>query len=478
MVLSRRIANGLSWSLASRVWAQGCQFAFSIVLARLLTPADFGIVGMLFVITGFAQAISDAGLSSALIYEQRVNETHFSTVFWLQLFVGICICAIFASTAPFIAQFYEMPLLKPLAEIVAVVFVIQALGQSHSALLSKELRFKELAIINVTTTTISGAISIVLATQGFGVWSLVWPSLVSSAVSTVLLWNFSRWMPSLVFDMSAAKTLGGYGMYLLGHTSINYWLRNADKLVIGRVLGAHDLGIYARAYSLMLLPLNNIGSVLGQVMFPELAKLQTDLPRFARSYVSSIQLIALVMFPLMIGIAALSEPLVLLLLGTKWREVVPVLQILSLVAVLQSIVFPVGWIFTALGKTKEQFKLSLVLGTLFIPTIGIGIFFGLMGIVYGYALWTLLSSWLNLRLAGSFIDLPLTKIVKSVSSTFVWALLMGALVLYLDRSILSETPNYLRVGLGALLGSLFYLTLCILTKDEVFTNFTRLVSNR
>jgi O-antigen/teichoic acid export membrane protein len=478
MSLTGRIAHGLSWSLASRICTQGFQFFFSILLARLLTPADFGIVGMLFVITGFAQAISDAGLSSALIYEQEANQSHFSTVFWLQLLAGVGICAIVIAGAPFIAQFYEMPLLKRLAEITALIFVAQALGLSHSAMLSKELRFKELAIVNVTTTLLSGVISVVLALKGYGVWSLVWPGLASSVGSTALLWYLSRWMPRFVFDGSAAKGLGRYGIYLLGHTSINYWLRNADKLVIGRALGAHELGIYTRAYSLMLLPLNNIGAVLGQVMFPELAKLQTDIPKFKSAYLSAIQLIALVMFPLMIGIAVLCEPLVLLLLGSQWREVVPVLQVLSLVAVLQSVVFPVGWIFTALGRTKDQFKLSVVLGLLFVPTIGIGILFGIMGVVYGYTLWTLLASWLNLRLAGSFIRLPLYEIIKSVASTSVMALLMGAIVFCLDRSALSGAPNYLRVGFGFAVGCTSYLALCILTKDRVFAQFTRLVFQR
>lgn len=478
MSLTARIARGLSWSLASRICTQGFQFVFSIVLARLLTPADFGVVGMLFVITGFAQAVSDAGLSSALIYDQESDEARFSTVFWLQLCAGAGICAIFVIAAPFIAQFYEMPLLKPFAEITALIFVIQALGQSHSAMLSKELRFKELAIVTVTATLLYGISSVLLAVKGYGIWSLVWPGLISSAVSTTLLWSLTRWRPRFTFDRSAAKALGRYGIYLLGHTSINYWLRNGDKLVIGRVLGAHDLGIYTRAYSLMLLPLNNIGAVLGQVMFPELAKLQADLPRFKSYYLSAIRLIALIMFPLMIGIAALCEPLILLLLGPQWKEVVPVLQVLSLVAILQSIVFPVGWIFTGLGKTKEQFQLSLLLGVLFVLTIGTGIWFGIMGVVYAYTVWTLLSAWLNLRLAGSFIRLPLSEILRGIAGTLVMAILMGAIVLSLDRGLLLGAPNYLRVGFGFATGFSSYLALCILTKDKVFAQFTRLVLQR
>jgi O-antigen/teichoic acid export membrane protein len=478
MNFTERVSHGLSWSLASRICTQGFQFVFGIALARLLTPNDFGIVGMLFVITGFALALGDAGLSSALIYDQQATEVHFSTVFWLQLGTGACLSAIFFGAGSYIADFYELPTIGPLSRFISFTFVIQALGQTHSAMLSKHLRFKQLAVVNIASTLFSGVIAVGLAWFGYGVWSLAWQGLLSPTIVTILLWIQSGWRPRLTFDPRAAAVLGRYGLYLLGHTSINYWLRNGDKLVIGKLLGAHDLGIYARAYSLMLLPLNNIGAVLGQVMFPALAQLQNDLPRFRSSYLSAIQVIALVVFPLMMGLAALCEPFVLFLLGPRWSEVTPILQILSFVGLLQSIVFPVGWIFTALGKTKEQFHLSIYLAFAFVLTIAFGIQFGIKGVAYAYALWTLLSAWLNLRLAGSFIDLSLQEVLKTLSAPFCMTSLMGAVVFGVDHELLRELSSVFRIICGSVVGIALYLGLCILTKDRAFATLTRFISAR
>lgn len=478
MNLSERIAHGLSWTLASRIFTQGFQFAFGLALARLLTPSDFGAIGMLFVITGFALAFSDAGLGSALIYDQAATDAHFSTVFWLQLAAGAVLTAMFFVAASHIGAFFEIPILEPISRFIAFTFVIQALGQTHSAMLSKQLRFRQLAIVNIISTLASGAVASALAWYGYGVWALAWQGLLAPTITTALLWLESKWRPRFIFDSRAAVDLGRYGLYLLGHTSINYWLRNGDKLLIGKLVGAYDLGIYTRAYTLMLLPLNNIGAVLGQVMFPALSQLQNDLPRFKRSYLSALQAIALVMFPLMIGVSALCEPLVIFLLGPQWKEVTPILQILSLVGLVQSIIFPVGWVFTALGKTKEQFHLSIILAFAFVAAVGVGVIFGIKGVAYAYALWTLLSSWLNLRLAGSFINLPTMEVLKAVAKILLMATAMGAIVFALDRRLLEDFSNLTRITSGAAIGITIYLGLCTLTRDTTFVRLTRFVSTR
>jgi len=241
---------------------------------------------------------------------------------------------------------------------------------------------------------------------------------------------------------------------------------DGDKLLIGKVVGAHDLGIYTRAYTLMLLPMNNIGAVLGQVMFPALSQLQNDLPRFKSAYLSALQAIALVIFPLMIGVAALCNPLVISLLGPQWEEVVPILRILSLVGLVQSIIFPVGWVFTALGKTKEQFHLSIILALAFVGAVGIGILFGIKGVAYAYALWTGLSSWLNLRVAGKLLDLSPQRVLTSVMKLLLMSMIMGMTVFLLDQEVLINFSNLARIGLGSVVGVAIYLSLCLLTSPS------------
>lgn len=478
MGLRDSVLGGLSWSLASRVGTQAFQFVFQIILARLLTPQEFGVVGMLLIFIGFAQTLADCGLSSALVYDQNATDSQFSTVFWLQVAAGAILSAVFFTGAPLLASFYDTPALEPLSQLVAPIFLLQALGQTHSARLSKNFRFKQMAVVSVSSTFGSGAIAVVLAKLDYGVWALAWQALIATIITTGLLWFQSRWVPSLQFNRADALRLGKYGIYLLGHGSLNYWLRNADKLAIGKFLGAHDLGIYSRAYSLMLLPLNNISAVLGQVMFPALARLQNDAERFRSAYVSATRMIALVSFPLMTGVASLCEPLVLFLLGDKWSEVIPVLQILSFVGLIQSVVFPVGWIFTALGKTKDQFYLSILLSLIFVVLVGVGILYGIVGIALGYACWTVISGWLNLHIAGRYVALSVMTVVVSLVRILGMALVMGALVFGVDQTVLSGSPTLLRLTCGAILGVTSYAAMCFLSKDATFQELSGYLSSR
>src|SRR5580700_375407 len=318
MSLREKVVHGLLWSLASRVGGQAFQFAFGVVLARLLSPNEFGTIGMLLVFTGFAQALADCGLSAALIQIQVVTERDCSTVFWLQFAIALCLCGLLWVSAPAIAAFYALPAIEMPCRLMSGIFPLQALGYTHSSLLSKQFQFRALAIISVVSIATSGIAAVALAAYGFGIWALVWQSMVAALVTTALLWMRSHWRPSFLFDREAAVKLSRYGIYLLGHGSLNYWIRNGDNLLIGKFLGAHSLGIYARAYSIMLLPLNNIGAVLGQVMFPALSQVQHDIPRFRKSYLTATRVIALISFPIMIGIAVLAEPFIAVLYGEKW----------------------------------------------------------------------------------------------------------------------------------------------------------------
>jgi O-antigen/teichoic acid export membrane protein len=478
MTLRQQVIHGLSWNFVSRLGSQLFQSAFSIVLARLLSPREFGIVGMLLVFTGFAQALADGGLSSALIHRQDATNVHRSTVFWMQLCAGTILSAVFFLSAPAIAAFYGIPALKPLSRMLSCVFFIQALGLVHNSLLMKEFRFKALAAATIGATLVSGIVAIALAEAGYGVWALAWQILIMASMTTLLLWLQSGWRPSLVFDPRAATDLGSYGIYLLGHGSLNYWLRNGANLLIGKAIGAQSLGIFSRAFTLMLLPLNNVSAVFGQVMFPALAREQHDIPRFRQHYLLATRLIALLTFPVMVGVAVLADPLILLLLGPKWIAVIPILRILALVGLFQSIISPVGWVFTALGETKAQFHLSILLAFLFAAFMAGGLHFGVIGVTYGYAGWALVTGILNLRLIGQYIQSSAPAILLSVLPIAVAAGAMGVLVYVLDAGPIHDWPFAGRLAAGFLAGSTFYAAFCAISRNETFAEFVRLLSQR
>jgi O-antigen/teichoic acid export membrane protein len=468
MSFKGKVIRGLSWSFAGRFGSQFCQLVISIVLARLLTPSEFGVIGMLLVFTGFAQTFVDGGLSSALIYHRDIAEAHRSSAFWLQLGIGAALSAAFYLLAPAIAWFYGVPQIAGLARLLSLVFVVQALSLTQTALLSREFKFRALGIATLVATLISGLAAVVMAQMNYGVWALAWQPLLNAALLAALLWFQSDWRPRFVFDRTVAGELGRYGLYLTGHMTLNYWLRNGDNLLIGKVLGAHPLGIYARAYSLMLLPLTNIGAVFGQVMFPALSQLQDDMARFKRHYLTATRTIALVAFPLMAGVAVLSKPLILFLLGPKWIEVVPILQILSIVGLVQSIIFPVGWVFTALGRTRDQFRLSLLLTAAFAVAMAAGIRYGLLGVTYAYAVWTLLSGFLNLRLIGRYIHLPVRENLLSVAPIAALSAVMGLAVYGLDSTAGQAWPLIVRLLAGGTLGVLSFGALCAATRNHTF----------
>jgi len=471
-----KIITAVTWSFVSRSSSQLLQFAFLVVLARLVDPSEFGSIGMLVVFTGFGQAVGSGGLNAALIHFRTTTEIQYSTAFWLQLALGVILSTLLFFVAPLIAEFYSVPVLEPLARLVSSIILIQAVGSVQSALLIMELEFRTLSMINIVATILSGIVAISLALNGYGVWALAWQSLVLTGATTGLLWTQSKWRPRLVFDSQVAGRLVRYGIYLFGFESFNYGARNLDNLLIGKFLGAHELGIYSRAYQLMMLPISNIASVIGNVMFPALAELQDDLPRFKRLYLKATCLIAVITFPLMAGMAVLCEPFILAIFGSKWIEVIPVLKIFSLVGLFESIVHPIGWIFNSLGKTKMQFKLLSLFVPILIFAFGVGLHFGILGVAIAYALWSLFGGLISLHIGGKYIDLSLSNILLGVAPIGIVTAIMAVIVIGVDLNVLAVWSPGVRLVAGVLLGVGSYLALCLLTKNQTFAELIRLVS--
>ncbi|MCX7766305.1 MAG: lipopolysaccharide biosynthesis protein, partial [Candidatus Sumerlaeia bacterium] len=323
----------------------------------------------------------------------------------------------------------------------------------------------ELALANIVSILISGIFSIFLAWKGFGVWALAWQGVIASITLTLGYIILCKWQPEFKFNYNYLRELTGYGANLLGHSTINYWLRNLDSLIIGKFIGSTELGLYTRGYSLMLLPLNNISAVIGRVMFPVLTKLQNDLVQFKQVYLQATRLIALVTFPLMFLLFVVSKPLILLIYGEKWSGVIPIFKYLCLVGLVQSIVFPVAWIFQAIGRTDIQFRLSLILGLLFVLAMFIGVNFGLMGIVYAYIIISIPSAYLNLKYAGKLINIRLDEILNVLKYIFISGLLMAMGINLINSLLNHNLPNWLLLIINFSAGSILYFLLIRFFKE-------------
>jgi O-antigen/teichoic acid export membrane protein len=441
MSLKKEILSGVAWSGAGKMAGQAVQFSILVFLARLLRPSDFGLMAMVLALTGFVSLFAEMGLASALIQKKDLEERHRSSIFWFNIAAGAFVAALVATSAPLIARFYEAPQLVPMLRVVAINFVIGAFCLVQSAILTREMAFRKINIIGTIAMTVAGVVAIVLAYRGFGVWSLVWQSLASSIVLLIGLWFSSTWRPGFLFEWQAVKELFRFGGNLVGFNFFNYWVRNLDNILVGRYMGPTSLGLYSRAYGTMGLPLGFISAPLGGVMFPALSSIQDDKARVKSIYLQFISTIALLTFPMMLGMLAVSQVFVLAIFGEQWRSMAPLLQIFCLVGMVQSIGTTVGWIYMSQGKTDLLMRWGLIAGIPLVASIVLGVWIGsVKAVAICYSVAAILAEFPSFVIAGRLIGMTLGDVVTKVAPIFLFSSLMAAIVWLIGRSL----PDNLR----------------------------------
>lgn len=451
--------DGISWSVVGKVGNQILTVTLSVVLARLLSPREFGLVSMVVIFTGFAGIFQNVGLGAALVQYQDVTEKHLSSVFWVNVGSGLLLTTLFIGASPLIAAFYNESVLVPITTVLAAQFFFGGLSAVHRTLFQKEVDFKSLSLVGMSTTLLAGSTAVVLAWQGYGVWSLVVKSLLNSASAALILWVASPWNPQFVFSWGALSDLWRFSLNLLGTKTMNFWVRRLDDLLIGRFLGSDSLGIYTKAYGLMTLPLRNISGVIGRVMFPSLASIQEDIARVRRIYLRMTGAIALVSFPLMCGLLATSESFVLGVFGSQWSGMIAPLQVFCLAGMWQSIATLNGNLYLSQGRTDLQFRVSLFTKPFMIGGIIVGLYWGLMGVVIGYSAASFIVWGFEYRYAGGLVDLTFGDLLYHLWGIFACAAVMGGLVYALGLALPPEWPHWLRLLTQVPAGMVLYLAL-------------------
>jgi PST family polysaccharide transporter len=449
----------VSWSAVSQIAGQGFGFAISIVLARLLGPKVYGLIGMVTVFTGFAALFGGLGLGAAIIQRKELEPRHLDAAFWANAVVGTMMAVFMAGAAPLVAWFYKEPRLMALTAVVGLRFVLDALNVVQISVLSREMRFRALAGIELASSGLSGLLGLGMALYGAGVWSLVLQCLGGSALRLLLAWRLADWRPRWSFEFRACKELFGFSASVLGFDLVNYWARNLDQLLIGRFAGANALGIYSRAYTLMLLPLNQVSRVVGSVMFPALSCIQDDKPRVKRAYLKAIGLIAFLTFPTMVGLFAVADHFVLALLGAKWSETIPILKLFCWVGLIQSILASVGWIYTSQGRTGLYLTMGVIGSGACAIAFLVGIHWGIMGVAWAYSITTALFVYPFFAVPGRLIGLSLVEAMRSLGATFLCSLAMGSIVLGAGVLLPAETAHWRFLAVQIPLGIVSYFTL-------------------
>ncbi len=460
--IKRDAINGVFWAACERAGRQVIQVLTSITLARLLFPDDFGLMGMAIVFQGIAQLLADFGIGAAIVQHQKVDDVALDSAFWANMFVSVCLTGILILTAPFIGQFYDNQQVVILIQVMSLSLLVAGLRTIPRTLQYKAMEFNVIARIGVLATFIGACVSVGMAWYGFGVWSLIAQPIVGNIVDMVGAWLAVKWRPRWQFKWTSISSLVHFSAGVLGSNLLNYANRNADNMLIGKFLGSGSLGFYSLAYEIALYPLSQIASVIVKVLFPTLSKLQDDIPVLQRVYLRGLSMIAMITFPMMLGLLAIKQEFVTVVLGEQWLPMTPVLGIFCITGLVQSLGTTSGVIFLSMGRTTLLFKFALITTPLLIGSFLIGIKWGLIGVAIAYSLVSIVVTIIGMKIALKLINLTLKDLFLKVYKTLLTSGLMFISVTMLHTYLLEMNDMQIlliSVPFGALSYILFSLTI-------------------
>lgn len=376
MSLKKQAFSGVKWTSASMLIVTVAQFVQLAVLARFLEPSDFGLMAIMMIVIGFSQAFQDMGISNAIIQRQNITHTQLSSLYWLNIASGVVLALIVWGISPLVALIYDEPRITGLMGVLSSVFILVALGNQYRVLCQKNLDFKVLEIINVVAAIVALIVAVGLAMQGFGVLTLVIATLTQAGLASVLfLWVGLRKYPkpSLVYRHSALRGFYGFGLYQMGERSINYLGSNADKLLIGKLVGMSATGFYNLAWQLIIFPLSKINPIVNKVAFPVYSKIQHDPEALNRYYSFNVKALSLITMPLLAFLVFYSQEVVRIVFGEGWSATAELLPVLALVGIMKALGNPGGAIILALGRADVGFWWNIGWTTAIVTGLAIGL---------------------------------------------------------------------------------------------------------
>jgi PST family polysaccharide transporter len=457
----------------------GLAYSAQLILARLLSPQDFGAIALITVITGFASIFSEFGLGAALVQQRDLGPADVSAAFRLSIALGTVLSLLLWMAAPLVERFYDVPRLAGLTRVLAVAFLLSALATVPRGLLQREMRFRFLARVDLVATAAGIGVTITLALLLHDPVALAGGTLMSALATLVPLWASQGRISWLRTPPSGSRNLLVYGGNLVGFSVVNYWARNVDNLLIGKWIGPASLGLYSRAYALMLFPVNQIVGAVSPVILPMLAALQGDELRLRRAYLSALRVITFVAFPAMAGLAVTAYPSVLVLFGQQWVHSVPLVRILAWVGVLQSVTNPIGLILLATGRTDRLLRWGLFGSTACIIALAIGASFkSTERVAFAYLLVNLALTYPAIAFCGRTVDLRFGEMINFLFPNIFSTALMVGVVLLVERLVSWRLVPTERLGLDALVGSAVYVGSSIALRNPALLEFRRLLALR
>lgn len=430
---SSKTVSGILWSAVDRFGNVLLQFVVNLVLARLLTPEDYGCIGMLAIFIAVSQTLIDGGFCSALIQKQDVTSKDYSTIFyWNIAFSGILYALLYAM-APAVSNFFHMPILRDVLRVLGLVLPVSSLGIVQRVQLRKQLKIKQLALVNISSLVISAVISIRMAFIGYGVWSLVALQVLNNLIASVVFWFITKWKPLWYFSVTKLKGLFSFGGYLLAASILQEFSKNVQGVIIGHNFSAMEMGLYSQAKKLEEVACSTFAQVVVQVMFPVYSEVQDNIVRLRDLLKNNIRLIAFTIFPIMVVLIIVAGELIPFLLGDRWLSVVPYFQVLCMggfFTCLQNVNF---YAVAAIGKSDTLFRWSFYKWGLLIVLLFVGVYWGIYGVLLSMVLSELNIFMVNALLVRKYVKLPLRTQLKVCVPALLVSLLAGVAVIVVNN---------------------------------------------
>jgi O-antigen/teichoic acid export membrane protein len=449
----------------AKICAQAANFALRIgslmVLARLLDPKDFGLIGMVAAFTGVLNLFRDFGLSAAAVQRVSVSHEQSSTLFWINILVGATLSFLLMAMAPIVVAFYHEPQLFWVTIVLASSFLINAAGIQHSALLQRQMRFTTLAGLDTLSLFVSIVVGIGMAIRGYGYWALAGMTITAPLMMTATLWLSSQWIPGRPRSNVGIRSMMRFGGTLTLNGLVVYFAYNLEKVLLGRYWGAEAVGMYGRSFQLINIPTDSLNTAVGEVAFPALSRVHDDPVRFKNYFLKGYALNLALTIPITIGCALFANDLIFVLLGPKWNEAASVFRLLAPTVIIFALINPLGWMLVSLGMVGRSFRIGCVIAPLVMAGYIMGLPYGPRGVAFGYS--AMLALWLVPHVVWSVHRTPLSvrDIFITVSRPFisgvVAAVVAGGVQFSLGLS-LSPLPRLL-LGGAVLLSTYFAMLL-------------------
>lgn len=477
MSLKKKTLQGLIWTVADTFILRGSSFIASVYLARLLGPREFGIIGMISIFIAIGTSLVDSGLSSSLIRTNNADDQDFSTVFYLNLGLSAVVYLIIYLMAPFVAEFYNQPVLTGIMRLYCVSFVISAFSAVQLARLNAEMKFKKITTLGIPGTILGVLTGILLGYLGYGAWAIVWMYLVTQIVKSISLWLSSSWRPSLIFSRDKAKFHYGFGYKLMLSGLLNTSFKYIYNILIGKFYAADVLGYYERSRAFNEYPSSVLIGVVTRVTYPLLSKIQDDKEKIAIVYRKLLRIMFFITAPLMLGAAAIAEPLFSLVLGEEWLPAVPFFQILCL----GYMFFPLHAfnlnVFKVYGRSDLFLKLEIIKKIVIVISVVITLQFGVIGLVWSSVFTSLFALFINTYYSGTMIAYSSVKQILDLLPTLFFAGLMSALVLGVNV-LLAERGSLVQLLAGLAVGVVFYCLINYMFKTSPMMYALQIIKER